>query len=147
MKLADNEIGLLKKLVQRFRVCWEVFPENIYVEHEKRQIGYSLELYGTHDSEVEHPRPGCKHCQRIFAGLQVIAAHIVPRQERLSRYDIEILDDAIYYAAERRERPDVALKIKILHRYGYELPVDGSDIHCLNEMKQRLRELGVYGRE
>lgn len=141
--VADTDLSHLRELVNRFRVCWEVWPENIVVEHQKRQIGFALELCGTHEPGVEHPSPGCEHCLRVYAGLQQIATHIMPREERPSVYDFQAYDYALHYAPKRRNRADVILTLKILHRSGYERPVDECEVRCLTEMKQRLRELGA----
>jgi len=75
---------VLKELVRQFRVCWEVWPEHIAVAGQRRQVGFALELSGTHEPAVDHPTPGCLHCRKVFAALQVIAVYILPRDERQS---------------------------------------------------------------
>ena len=143
MERAHNDAGLMASLVEHFRICWEVWPEYTVESHEKRQIGFSLELYGTHESHVEHPTPGCADCLRVFTALQTIAAYILPEEGRPSAYRIGIYDVAIRYAPKRGNRSDVMLPIKILHRHEFERPVDQCEVGCLNEMKQRLQELGA----
>jgi hypothetical protein len=138
--------AVLRELVQRHRVCWESWPEYLMVKREKRQIGFSLELSGTHERGVEHPSPGCQHCRAVYAALQTIAVYILPRELRPSRYEIESYQPAISYSVSRRNRPDVTLTIRIVHRQGYERPVDECEERCLEEMKQRLRELGACER-
>lgn len=134
---------LLTKLVERFRVCWQVWPEYIFVGREKRQIGFMLELCGTHEPGVDHPAPGCPHCQRVFVALQAIADGILPHERRASKYEIEPYRQAISYSRARGNRSDVTLTIRILHREGFEGPVDECEVRCLKEMKQRLKELGA----
>ena len=134
----------LKEMAERFRVCWEVWPEYRYVNDEKRQIGFSLELYGTHEPRVEHPSPGCPECFPVFEALKSIAREILPREERPSTYEIGIYDAELHYTSKRANRPDVMVPIKILHREGFELPLDECEVRCLNEMKQRLRDIGAY---
>lgn len=137
---------VLRELVQRYRVCWESWPELLMLKREKRQIGFSLELSGTHERGVEHPSPGCRHCRAVYAALQTIAVYILPRELRPTRYEIEPYEPAIHYSASRRNRPDVTLTIRIVHRQGFERPVDECEEHCQEEMKQRLRELGACER-
>jgi hypothetical protein len=139
----ERTLEFLREVVGRYRVCWEVLPEYIIAGHERRQIGFTLELSATHAPGVEHPSPGCRHCQEVFAALQTVAAHILPREKRDSVYRIEPYDQAIHYSRARKDRPDVALKIGILHRTGFERPVDACEVRCLTEMKQRLAELGA----
>ena len=138
----QKTIEELKALVQKHRVCWEVLPEQIpVVEDRPRQVGFDLLLYGTHAPE-DHPVPGCEKCQGIFKDLQKIARWILPKEERPSRYEIEIFNSAIRYAPTRGNRPDVTLTIKIVHRSEFDRPIDECEVLCLNEMKAKLRELG-----
>src|SRR3990170_3796561 len=60
-EVQSPERGLvdLKQLVKRYRICWEVLPEYVYEDHERRQTGFRLELVGTHEPGVDHPEPGC----------------------------------------------------------------------------------------
>jgi hypothetical protein len=128
----------LKELVQRFRICWEVLPDYYYVEKEKRQIGFTLELTGTHEQGVELPLPGCEHCRKVWRALKAVADWIIPREERDSDYDITPFDQSIHYNAGRKFRADVSLRIWIRHRSGFDREVDACEVRCLGEMTQRL---------
>lgn len=143
MAADDTKVAMLKKLVQQFKVCSKVWPELTYVNGEKRQIGYALELAGTHEPWVEHPQPGCEHCQRIFSALREIAEWIRPREARASDTEIEPFDQSIRYWSQHGKRPDVILTVKVLHGNDYALPVDQCEDRCLKEMEQRLREIDV----
>jgi hypothetical protein len=136
----------LRELVQRFRVCWEVGPEDSYREGEKLKIGFTLDLIGTHEPEVKHPDPGCEHCRRVYSALKKIAGWIIPKEERPTVYEIEPYRQAISYSHSRHDRPDVTLTIRIEHRSDFDRPVDDCEVRCLNEMKQRLKELGARER-
>ena len=139
--------AVLKELVERFQVCWQVWPEYQLVGREKRQTGFAVELYGTHELGTGHVEPGCRHCHRVFAALRVIADWILPRDDRASKCEIESYNPSISYSPERGNRPDVTLTIRVLHRNGFERPVDGSEVPCLREMQQRLREIGACERQ
>jgi hypothetical protein len=133
----------LKDLVQRFRVCWQVWPEQTFVGGEKRQIGFALELYGTHEPGTEHVDPGCAHCSRVMAALREIANSILPRETRPSMYELDWGSQSLSYSPARANRPDVTLTIRIMHRHILDNPVDECETRCLREMEQGLRELGA----
>ncbi len=134
----------LKTLVRAHRVCWEVWPEQLaWKEHRPLHVGFDLVLYGAHAHDKDRPSPGCEKCKLIFEHLREIAEWIVPKVQRPSRYDIQIFDQAVHYAPERGNRPDVALTIKILHRSEIDKPVDECEVLCLNEMKAKLAQIGV----
>jgi hypothetical protein len=139
--------SVLNELVKRFQVCWQVWPEYAMVGREKRQIGFTLDLYGTHGPGPGHVDPGCRHCHRVFAALSVIADWILPRDEQPSRYELESYNPSISYSPGRGNRPDVTLTIRVLHRDGFERPVDDCEARCLKEMQQRLRELAACERQ
>jgi hypothetical protein len=70
----------IRDLVQRFRVCWSVRPEECFVDGTKRKIGFALELCGTHELGTLHVSPGCEHCRPVQAALKEIANWILPRE-------------------------------------------------------------------
>lgn len=142
---AENEAdsGDLKKLVQRFKVCWEALPDYYYVKGQKRQIGFVLVLAGTHEAGVEHPEPGCQHCHDVRRALQTIASWVIPKERRDSDYDVPPYDQAIHYDPSRKFRPEVTLEIAIRHRSGFDRDVDACQVRCLNEMTRGLKELGA----
>lgn len=140
----ESDSSKLEELVERFRVYWRVWPESVYVDGKERQIGFELDLLGTHEPWVKHPEPGCEHCLRVFAALHEIAEWILPKEERPSTYEIEVFDPAIRYSAAHKDRPDVQLTIRILHRNGWDQPVDECEERCLREMKAHLAEIGAY---
>ena len=43
----------------------------------------------------------------------------------------------------RRIADEVALSVRLVHREGYEQPVDSCEERCLKEIVARLRELGI----
>jgi hypothetical protein len=143
MSSEDTASLPLKELVQRFKVCWKVWPEYTYVGDEKRQVGYQLELAGTHEAGVTDPEPGCEHCEHVYNALRQIAEYIMPREERPATYEISPFDRSIHYWGLHSQRPDIMLTIRILHRQGYEQPVDECEDQCLKEMEARLRDLGA----
>jgi hypothetical protein len=102
----ESDLNQLKELVERHKICWKVWPEFTMVAEERRQIGYELELAGTHEPGVTHPEPGCEHSQHVFTALRQIAEHILPREERPSMYEIGPFDQAIRYSPQYRNRPD-----------------------------------------
>jgi hypothetical protein len=139
----DSQNESARDLVLRYRVCWEVDTERTYVSHELRTIGFSLQLFGTHEPGTEHISPGCEHCLVVQAGLKKIISSILPQDKRLSRYETTLGSRSLSYSHVRGDRPDVGAKIKILHRGPWDQPVDDCEERCLKEMEQALGELGA----
>lgn len=145
MELADRKT-VLAEFVRQYRVCWEVWPELLVLGNKQRQVGFELELSGTHDFEGHHGGP-CPGCRQAFLALRAIAEYILPPEGRPSMYEVGPYEQALRYSAVRGNRPDVTLTVKVLHRHGFDQPVDQCEIRCLEEMKSRLKELGACERQ
>lgn len=141
--LEANDLSKIKDLVQRFQVCWEVYPEQVLTRDEIRKVGFALELYGTHAPGTEHVMPGCEHCRPVQEALGEIAHWILPREERPSMYEVTVDTQALSYSRERGNRPDVQVTIRILHRGDLEKPIDECEVRCLTDMQQALRNIGA----
>ncbi len=139
----EETIKQLKDLIQRHKVCYEVWPENLVVNHQIVKVGFDLELEGTHEHPGNEVLPGCPHCEEVFQDLKRIAEWIMPTEERPTTYEIQPFDRAIHYAPKRKMRSEVSLNIKIIHRHGFDQPVDDCEQMCLKEMRRKLAELGV----
>ena len=141
---APERLERLRDLVREHRVCREVLPEQLVVmSGQVLQVGFNLMLYGAHAHDTDRPKPGCERCQRIFVHLREIAQWILPKDERPSRYEIEIFDNAVRYDPLRGNRADVTVTIKIVHRSQVDAPVDQCEVFCLHEMEAKLVKIGV----
>lgn len=147
MKPNNAETDMLREFVKHYQVCWEVWPEYLMVGGKQRQVGFELELSGTHDSGMGHIGPGCPACRRIYGALHAVADWILPKEERPSMYEIGPYEAALRYSKVRGNRPDVTLAVKIVHRRGFDQPVDKCEMRCLREMKEHLSELGACERQ
>lgn len=133
----------LRELVEHYQVCWESYPIWNHTAKGNVQTGFELDLFGTHDHPKTLPMPGCDECDTVYRALTVIAQAILPPDEGPSRSVIEPYDVSIGFSPRRHMREDVRLAIDIVHREHFDHPVDESEVSCLSEMKQKLKDLGV----
>jgi hypothetical protein len=136
----------IKALVQRFRVCWEVYPAEILAKNAIRKIGFDLELYGTPECGTEHIDPGCQHCLRVESALREIADWILPRVNPTCKFEVDSEGDSLSYTPVRENRPDVVVHISIFHRHEWDQPIDECEELCLKDIEQVLTELGACKR-
>jgi hypothetical protein len=132
----------LEDLVRRYQVCWDVWPEEVMVDGKRRQIGYVIELAGTHP-QVKEPSPGSQCCKEVFTALLWISEYVLPPEcGQPSEYNIDPYKQRITYSRRRGLRPDVGLTIHMVHREGLG-PVDECEQRCLDKMENRMTGLGV----
>jgi len=140
----EDEINHLKQLVIQHKVCWEVLPHFLIDKYDNRiQVGFEIDLLGTHYHPKQPPTPGCPECLKVYKDLKQIAKWIMPKEKRDSHYDIGIFDSSIQWSPLRKLRDDITLTLNVLHRKGFDRPVDACEVECLKEMELKLKELGA----
>ena len=130
-------------LIERFHVCWDVWPEYTFINHEKRQIGFELDLSGMHEGGGEHPEPGCEKCLETYRALVQVAEAVLPSSNQDITHHFEPYDQGIHYSSRRGNRPEVVLRIRIVHRNAFKQPVDDAQLQYLEDLQQRLEDLGI----
>lgn len=101
----------VRALVERYRVCWEMFPEWSRVANERRQTGAVIELYGTHEDTSERPSAGCRRCIPVLQALLSIADFIA--DEMNGTLAAIRAHSGIEYATERGGRPDIVVSLTL----------------------------------
>ena len=131
----------LRSLVDRYKVCWDSFPEWSQIDGERRRTGAVVELYGTHDQPGVVPTAGCKHCIPVIQALLAVADHVVgsAREELMSIR----AHSGIEYAVERGARPDIV--VALTFGPSDRAPVTGAEA-ALEDVRNRLRRLGASER-
>jgi hypothetical protein len=143
----------LRELVMRHKVVYELRPAYAMVDEQRRQVGFDVEVCGTHgqgvlDGHEPQPAPGCERCVAVFHDLVDVAKAVLPPADRPTGYYIEPFDQSLHYftkrrPAARRDRPDVMLTIEVRHREGFDREVDPCESRCVQEIVASLRALGA----
>jgi hypothetical protein len=134
----------LRRSIERFKVCWETFPEMAGTNHARHPIGFSVELFGTHDRSDIVPTAGCKDCIPVLQALLGIADAVVPDEWR-DAVDRVRAHSGIEYATERGGRPDIVVTITMIPQR--DRPPDPSAMaECRRAVTDRLRALGASER-
>jgi hypothetical protein len=135
--------AVLMELVEHFSVCWETLPEVIDVKNEKRQVGFAVQLFGTHEPKVAHPKERCSHCQNVFAALHVIADWVLAREHSARMSEAEVHSPCGIYSPSRPIRSGVTFGIRVVSRRAFDKVSDDSVTQWLEESEERLKALGV----
>lgn len=143
MASAAENTSSISELARRFQVHWDVSPEYVFINHEKRQIGFELDLSGTHGNGATQLEPGGEKCREIYRALIQIAEDVLPQGTKDTSHQLEPYDQSVYYSTKHGNRPEVVLRIRITHRKAFERPVDSDQIQFLNDLQQRLEDKGI----
>ncbi|MBZ5663252.1 MAG: hypothetical protein LAO30_01480 [Acidobacteriia bacterium] len=136
----------LQVAVREYGVFWEVWPQFVVEDGEHRQVGFELELIGSHTLDSTHLDPACPTCYRVRSGLLALANAVVQRMALRSRaliYDIDSHPNSIVCSPAFGNRPLVSVSINVFPRDADNHPVD-TDV--LDEIKKYLAECGIHER-
>lgn len=133
----------IRELVERFHVCRDVWPDYTFINHEKRQLGFELDLSGSPQDEEKNPEPGCEKHLEIYQALVRIAEEVLPPASKDTAYQLEPYDQGIQYSPRRGNRPEVILRIRILRRKAFEQPVDAAEFQYMEDLQKQLEEWGI----
>jgi hypothetical protein len=132
----------LAEFVRLYSVYWEVWPELHGVEKQQRQIGFELELCGTHDLQGHRGGTGCVGCKRAFQALRAIAEHILHPEGGIRTYTAGPFRPTLRYWAVPNRCFEVTLAVHVFYRDDFSHGVSVDDAR-LDGVKSRLRELAA----
>jgi hypothetical protein len=141
----EQETSELVEIARAHHVHFDVEPEVLVRPKERVKVGFDVRLWAVH---VRGARalPGCAKCRELAADLLRIAEWATPAGERETRIEIEPFHAALYESTVVPGADEVELTIRLIHRDGYDQPIDAGEERCLKEMRRRLRALGIAER-
>jgi hypothetical protein len=136
-------LARLREIASRYRVYYLVRSDWLLVDGRVRRVGIDLSLCGTEDHLGLHLVPGCAECRHAYAELAEVVRWALPEDGGDSRLEIEPFDRSLHVVPSQRGRRNVVVDVRILHRHGFEDPVDDSQEQCFREMVAKLGTLGI----
>ena len=143
--LDGNEHSELAEFVRAHHVHFDVKPEILFRGTERVKVGFEVRIWGMH-ARGSHALPGCPKCHDLDARLRRLAQWAIPHEHRPTKIVIEPFQRALYDSKEIAGADEIAIAIRLVHRDGYELPIDACEERCLKEIRERLRTLKAQER-
>ncbi len=135
----------LAEIARARQVHFDVEPEIVIRGAERVKVGFQINLWAVH-SKGARALPGCPKCWDLVEDLRRIAEEVVPPDDRPSRTELTPFRPALYESRVVPDADEVSVTIRLIHRDGYDRPVDACEERCLKEIRARLRALGIRER-
>jgi len=130
----------LRDRVQRHKICWHAWPEHHVCGSERRQVGFRLRLLGSYEQPNTRPITSSAEFWKVYTSLHELARWILPQEGEDSDLQISVFDASL---TPRGDRQDIMITIKIVHRQGFDRPLDAGELQCLAAMEEKLLRLGA----
>ena len=136
----------LRMLVERHEVSFGTRPiRRVAEDGDLEAVGFQIELLGVHHEPAHPPKPGCDECVLVYRDMRSIAEAVLPPM-RESSLEVVSFEPKLVTNHRYGKRPVVELTIEILHRSGYEKPIDACEEQCRDDICLALRALGASPR-
>lgn len=139
----------LNGLLRSYTMLWQLWPQYAVLHGERRQIGFELELIGSHTLDPNHLDPGCLQCHRVRSILLAIAenvAHEVFPNHHSVSYDIDPHSASIVCIPGLANRPCVTVSIIVTDNHVFERATGGLGDAVVSNARTYLAELGILQR-
>ncbi len=110
-------------LLSNYDVFWHLWPQRAVIDREVRQVGFELELMGSHSLDPSHLDPGCPQCRRVRSVLLAVAEYLadqlLPNLLESVTYDIDPHSTCVVCPAGLANRPCVIVSVVVTHTQAF----------------------------
>jgi len=127
-------------------VFWHLWPQQAVVDDERRQVGFELELMGSHSPDAGHLDPECIKCSGLRSALVSVAEQLADKI--LSEFGDSVTAEVDPHAASIICLPSLAYRacITVSVIFAHKQLLDGDDARdesMLARLRQYLVELTI----
>jgi hypothetical protein len=142
--LAAQEDGtkVLQRLAKEYRVCAENPAGWLNFDAARSHIGFTVELCGSHDPGIAAHDRECRDCQCLAWALRTIASYVLPTKSTGCQRDPSCIH-AIRLTSGRGEPHVARMSVVLVHSTEMFAAEDGCEVTCVDELRGRLRNLGI----
>ena len=134
----------LNAVVRTSDVLLQVWPVYSVRNRERVQVGFELELLGSHSLDPSHLDPCCPKCCRLRAALYGVAGYFA-REAHLNEHgplSCTVTNPSSIVCLQRyNNRAFVRISLEIQTRS--DLSLGPPDIATINQVRARMREAGI----
>lgn len=149
--LAEGETGVmnaadkprwLRDLVRTFGISFRLRPMYVSLAGGRPEIGFELELIGTHAAAEQHTGNRCVLCLRVLFALLDLADRGLCEEKTLVRPIGARYEKRIRYTASSRDWPEVVLCVTIVRPMGLDDVEKDRMLALGDDVRKALQDLG-----
>jgi len=145
---SDSEgfILALRGIVERFQVTWGVTPLHGSDSGESVEIGFVLDLNGTHKPAANHVGRTCRHCTNLMLALKIIGDWLLPPQGKCSFCEVQAYSDFVRGGQKGQADASSTRALRLVSHLGTRCQLGACHLWCMTKMKARLNRIGSVER-
>lgn len=141
MKFADKPL-CLRDLAGMFCISFRLRPKYVSLASDGPEIGFEMELIGTHQKVGQHVHGGCAQCLRVLLVLLELADRSLPEEGTPARPISRRCEKLIRYGPSAGDWPEVVLRMTVIRQASLEDVAGDRLLQLTEDIRTVLQDLG-----
>lgn len=120
MKSADKSSVCLRDIVRIFGISFSLRPIYVSLGGDGPEIGFEMELTGSHPSSDRHVQGQCAQCQQVLLGLLELADQSLRQEEAHAQHISTRWGKELHYTSSVGDWPEVVLRVMVIGKASLE---------------------------
>lgn len=145
----SNSEGLLlalREMVEHFQITWGVTPLHESDSGDRVEIGFVLELNGTHEPVADHSERSCRHCANLLLALRIVGDWLFPRQGKCAFCEVQVYHNFVCGDEEVQGRTCSMRALRLISQPETHCRFGSCHVWCMTKLTERLNRIGAAKR-
>ena len=145
---SDSERLLLalREMVEHFQITWGVRPLHQSDSEVSVEIGFVLELNGTHEPVADHAKWSCLHCANLLLALRIVGDWLFPREGQCSFCEVQVYHNFVCGDEEVEARICSTRALRLVSQPETRCRFGACHVWCTTKLTERLNRIGAVER-
>ncbi len=136
----------LREMVGHFQITWGVTPLHESDPEGGTEIGFVLELNGTHEPVPDHAERSCHHCANLLLALRIVGDWLFPRQGKCSFCEVQVYHNFVCGDEGVQARPCSTRALRLVSQPETHCRFGACHVWCMTKLTERLSRIGAVER-
>jgi hypothetical protein len=137
---------VLRELVEHFQITWAVSPLRECVSGESVEMGFVLELKGTHEPVSGHVGRRCPHCANLLMAMRIIGEWLFPPDGSCEFCELRIFNNFVRGEEDGLSEPCSMKVFCLASHVGARCQLGSCHAWCEATLRERLNRIGSVER-
>lgn len=142
----EGFILALRGIVERFQVTWGVTPLHESDSGESVEIGFVLDLNGTHEPVADHVGRTCRHCANLMLALRIIGDWVFPPEGKCSSCELQTYSNFVRGGQQGQPEACSTRALRLVSDPGTRCQLGACHVWCKTKMREQLNRIGAVER-
>jgi hypothetical protein len=143
---SDGLLLALREMVEHFQITWGVSPLHQADSGVSVEIGFVLDLNGTHEPVADHAERSCRHCANLMLALKIVGDWLFPRQGKCSFCEVQVYHNFVCGDEHGQGQECATRALRLVSQPETRCQLGACHAWCMTKLTERLNRIGAVER-